>query len=696
MALYNFVECKTEEYTIKNGVFKYTGTENAIIIPDDVTTIKATSIKSRKTKAIRIGKNVTAIETNSLEWFEVDEENSTFSSFDGVLLSKDRTEIIQYPAMNSRTTYSIPESVTIIRIRAFEGAKAVNIITHDKIENIERCCFHNTPKLKSFNWPANVTVIHDMMFCRSGLNSISIPNGVKKIESWAFEESKLNSISLPDSVEKIGEQLFYNCQNLSSVSLSSRIKTIPGSCFYSCKSLTSISLPEKLERIEDSAFSFTGIQSITIPSTVTEVGSVFDDIKNVTYTGQITDEIKAKIEQGEEKKKEKERFHEETQKRLAEAMELRASIEEDGLYIYQQNAKRLVQKRDENEEALGILFASRKYTEYNRLLLEVNEIPKAPICTYNYCNKNLKLYSRNKIDGSFAVEVDGIIYVINTFSSGIRETVIDYRTDASQLDKAIMAGIAGGSLLGYLATQTAQVYNTINNGFTLYNTKTGQDIVRISFGDDYRIRSSQFDEVFSAMSKFLNAFGSCLRDDYTADEKATATYIITSLDQIRAKIESKRKRLAEKERTERDAVQKRFDEYWTLHSEEKTRLQSEKAEIREKIQSMQSSLHNQIFYLNNQLDKNPLVGELSRIEERIAMLTVAKSSLGLFKGKQKKEIQGQIDQANIEKNGVQWKIDSERRVIDGRITTLQNQTANSIRELESRINAIDEELTKAR
>ena len=198
------------------------------------------------------------------------------------------------------------------------------------------------------------------------------------------------------------------------------------------------------------------------------------------------------------------------------------------------------------------------------------------------------------------------------------------------------------------------------------------------------------------MIRFATELDKCVTEDITNDEMATAGYINSDTEQIRANIESRKNRLAEKERKEQEDAKQRFIDYWASHSEEKKRLQSEKSELGEKIQSMKASLQNQITDLNNQLNKSPLITELSKLEERIAMLTIAKSSLGIFKGKQKKEIQGQIDQANIEKHEVQRKIDSEKRAIEGRITTLQNQTANSIRELEARINAIDKELTKGR
>ena len=48
----------------------------------------------------------------------VDENNPCFSSQDGVLFNKDKTELLQYPIGKSRTSYTIPKSVRDIGYRA--------------------------------------------------------------------------------------------------------------------------------------------------------------------------------------------------------------------------------------------------------------------------------------------------------------------------------------------------------------------------------------------------------------------------------------------------------------------------------------------------------------------------------------------------------------------------------------------------
>ena len=89
--------------------------EGEITIPDTVTNITA---------GIFSNPNLTAI--------EVSENNADYTSIDGVLFNKDKTELISYPAGSPRTEYIVPASVTSIKYSAFclwgEESSLVSII----------------------------------------------------------------------------------------------------------------------------------------------------------------------------------------------------------------------------------------------------------------------------------------------------------------------------------------------------------------------------------------------------------------------------------------------------------------------------------------------------------------------------------------------------------------------------------------
>ncbi len=123
-----------------------------ITIPDSVTSIGNSAFRG----------------CDSLTGITVSASNKAYSSDKyGVLFNKNKTELIQYPIGNTRTSYSIPDSVTSIGSYAFKD-------------------------------------------CVS-LTSVIIGNGVTSISEGAFDDcDSLTSITIPDSVTSIGSYAFFS------------------------------------------------------------------------------------------------------------------------------------------------------------------------------------------------------------------------------------------------------------------------------------------------------------------------------------------------------------------------------------------------------------------------------------------------------------------------------------------------------
>ncbi len=204
--------------TIENSSFDSCTGLTSISIPDSVKTIGASAFTGcKKLASVSIGKGVTTIGSDifsgctKLSCIETDENNPAFSSHDGNLFNKNKTELVQYATGKTENSYCIPVSVTTIGNSAFKNC--------------------------------------------SSLNNITIPDSVTSIEAYAFAYcSSLNSITIPDSVTSIEAYAFAYCSNLSSIAIPDKVTSIGNNMFASCKALTDITIPDSVTSIGVSAF----------------------------------------------------------------------------------------------------------------------------------------------------------------------------------------------------------------------------------------------------------------------------------------------------------------------------------------------------------------------------------------------------------------------------------------------------------
>ncbi len=124
----------------------------------------------------------------SLESIEVDETNPSMCSINGVLFSKDKTQLYCYPAGAKRGTYSVPDGVKWLCAEAF--------------------AFNSY--LTSINMPNSVTNMAFGTFsnCKS-LKSIRLSENIKQISAYTFEKCEsLHFLDFPESVMSFAESVF--------------------------------------------------------------------------------------------------------------------------------------------------------------------------------------------------------------------------------------------------------------------------------------------------------------------------------------------------------------------------------------------------------------------------------------------------------------------------------------------------------
>lgn len=97
----------------------------------------------------------------SLESIDADPENSTYTSIDGILFSKDFTSIIRYPCAKLKQTYQIPNTVTDIKRGAFRDCKNLTkIVIPNSVVSIDKLVFDGCAALGEIDFPSSITEIH--------------------------------------------------------------------------------------------------------------------------------------------------------------------------------------------------------------------------------------------------------------------------------------------------------------------------------------------------------------------------------------------------------------------------------------------------------------------------------------------------------------------------------------------------------
>ncbi|WP_432651299.1 leucine-rich repeat domain-containing protein [Huintestinicola sp.] len=259
--------------TIESNAFYENNNLVSITIPDGVTYIGAGAFDScKKLTSVSIPASVNSIGTEafnsceSLTAISVHENNSVYSSENGVLFDKNKTILFVYPAEKSEKSYTVPDTVQQIYMSSFAGCVNLeNITLNEGVEKIYSAAFTGCTSLKTINIPSSVTALGDQAFmlCTS-----------------------LKTINIPSSVTAIGDQAFMGCTSLTEISVhadNSNYSSEDGVLFDKNKTTlivypggksdTSYSVPSSVTSVYSMAFLMCpNLESIAFPPSVTSFG----------------------------------------------------------------------------------------------------------------------------------------------------------------------------------------------------------------------------------------------------------------------------------------------------------------------------------------------------------------------------------------------------------------------------------------
>ena len=247
-------------------------------------------------------KNVSSLNKCShLASFNVPEENENYSTVDGVLFSKNGTELIHYPVAKPNLSYKIPEGTTTICSNAFSDCKNLQEVTMpESVDRVEAGAFSENSSLKTVNYMGknppnsnftfenppkvqvwtdyngdelfgvNVSKVFEMgnhdgfswVFAPESTLTIKgtgiierynplgkfkklakrlvIEDGITSIDTAAFYGYDFMDVKLPNTLETIGRKAFGGCKSLDSITLPASLKTLGEHAFDGCYGLTEI------------------------------------------------------------------------------------------------------------------------------------------------------------------------------------------------------------------------------------------------------------------------------------------------------------------------------------------------------------------------------------------------------------------------------------------------------------------------
>ena len=259
----------------------------SITIPSEIDGRKVTRIATdsfngcKNLTRVTIPDSVTSIGNSAFNYcssltnINVSNDNKVYSSEDGVLFNKDKTEITRYPEGKKDTSYTIPNSVTSIGNRAFANCSSLtNITIPNSVTSIESWAFASCSSLKNVTIPNSITSIKNGTFsgCKN-LTRVTIPNSVTSIGDWTFQYcNSLRYITIPNSVTNIGFEAFSSCTFLTNITIPNSITSIEDGTFKNCSSFTNITIPDSVTSIGNGAFNNCySLTDITIPNSVTSI-----------------------------------------------------------------------------------------------------------------------------------------------------------------------------------------------------------------------------------------------------------------------------------------------------------------------------------------------------------------------------------------------------------------------------------------
>ena len=152
--------------------------------------------------------------------------------------------------------------------------------------------------------------------------------------------------------------------------------------------------------------------------------------------------------------------------------------------------------------------------------------------------------------------------------------------------------------------------------------------------------------------------------------------------------QSERENIKKAKEIEKEAQKKVNESYWEEHASEKKALEAERATLEEKKQALDM----QISKLEEKKRNVPARVEYEEHRKKLSELEAKLGSLGLFKGKEKKALNAEIEVEKSKRSDIDSRVHSQEAEVNSELAPVRKQRSEAV----NRISEIDKEFKKDR
>lgn len=242
------------KFEIKDGlVLNYQGDDDIIMVPEGVIGLDLCNVECEKNCKIMLPstlKKIRKLDSEMITDILVSDGNNYFKSIDGVLYSKDGTELILFPKGKKIDEFCVPEGVTRGKIKDCCASRLVFPRSITTIpNNLNKNCQNidvdeENEKLKSADGVVYSKDGKEIIYYPRGKKDkeFYIPEGVEIIQAHSFERVKeLKAVCVPYSLVDLNRDILY-CAGLTDLELK-----FPKDYFYDKRIISTQSISEATE-----------------------------------------------------------------------------------------------------------------------------------------------------------------------------------------------------------------------------------------------------------------------------------------------------------------------------------------------------------------------------------------------------------------------------------------------------------------